>query len=490
MRATADAVRHVCDVAEAAAAAVGSPYAMAARELRARLDGPLRLAIAGRVKAGKSTLLNALVGARVAPTDAGECTRVVTWYQHGLGYDVVAQLNNGTSADLQFHRVDGALSVDLDGYQPSDITRIDVRWPSAALREVTLIDTPGLGSLDDASSLRTREFLAFGDTRASDADAVLYLMPHLHRRDSEFLGAFMDHSVSAASPVNAVVVLSRADEIGAGRLDAMESSARIADRYQRDELRTLCSAVIPVVGLLAETGQTLREDEASALRALAASDGAELDRMLLAVDTFLEPGASSLTVEMRLQLLERLGMFGMRLAMARLRVGPPHTASDLARSLVEASGIDRLRALLSQQFLPRSQVLKARSALVSLRAIANQLGPAGATVAVEIERCEATSLDFGLLRAAHLVRTGEAKLTDEESVSLERLAGTTTSVASRLGLEETTPADELRACAIGRIEHWRTRAAAPLAGSALAEVCETLARAYESLHHEVTGTAP
>ena len=38
------------------------------------------VAIAGKVKAGKSTLLNALVGEEIAPTDAGECTRVVTWY--------------------------------------------------------------------------------------------------------------------------------------------------------------------------------------------------------------------------------------------------------------------------------------------------------------------------------------------------------------------------------------------------------------------------
>ena len=52
-------------------------------EARDRLSGPLRLAIAGKVKAGKSTLLNAILGDELAPTDAGECTKIVTWYREG-----------------------------------------------------------------------------------------------------------------------------------------------------------------------------------------------------------------------------------------------------------------------------------------------------------------------------------------------------------------------------------------------------------------------
>src|SRR5207249_1557344 len=53
-------------------------------EVASRLDEALRVAIVGRVRAGKSTLLNALVGQELAATDAGKGTQVVTWYREGL----------------------------------------------------------------------------------------------------------------------------------------------------------------------------------------------------------------------------------------------------------------------------------------------------------------------------------------------------------------------------------------------------------------------
>ena len=67
---------------EAAADAATDEAARELREVAGRVNGPIRLAIAGKVKAGKSTLLNAIIGEELAPTDAGECTRIVTWYRH------------------------------------------------------------------------------------------------------------------------------------------------------------------------------------------------------------------------------------------------------------------------------------------------------------------------------------------------------------------------------------------------------------------------
>src|SRR4051794_28115346 len=77
------------EVAKLAARAEQSPdqrLAEAGRHSAERLRQPLRAAVVGRVSTGKSTLLNALLGASVAPTDGRECTKVVHVFRHDRHY--------------------------------------------------------------------------------------------------------------------------------------------------------------------------------------------------------------------------------------------------------------------------------------------------------------------------------------------------------------------------------------------------------------------
>ena len=150
----------------------------------------------------------------------------MTWYRNAIGYRVVAGLHDGSRRDLTFSRRDGALDIDLAGLDVADVDRLDVGWPSAKLADLTLIDTPGLASATEGTSERTERALLDDGEGPGEADAVLYLMRHLHRSDVGFLEAFMDRSVAHASPINAIVVLSRADEIGAARPDALDSARR------------------------------------------------------------------------------------------------------------------------------------------------------------------------------------------------------------------------------------------------------------------------
>ena len=467
----------------------GAPNPQAREQAQAvvdRLSGPLRVAIAGRVKAGKSTLLNALVGERLAPTDAGECTKIVSRYSRGQSYEVVAQLRDGRREPLAFTRAGGSLDIKLGALREADIATIDVAWPTSTLETITLIDTPGLASLNDENSRRTREFLEFEEGKPSDADAVIYLMRHAHRSDVAFLDAFMDRSVTAASPVNAVAVLSRADEIGAGRLDAMESATRIATRYSEDPALTgLCAAVVPLAGLLGETGLTLREDEVAALRMLTNTPDDVLDRMLLSADQFCDTSASELTVELRRNLLDRLGLFGVRLALQEIRAGRATTAGTLGPILVEASGLNGLRQLITRHFMPRARILQARSALVALRALSRQLVAVVPQVAADIDRqleqIEASTVQFAQVRGAHLVGSGAVVVSAADRAELDRLFATLDPVAAH-GLSSGASKEHVQQAALAGIGKWRTAASDPLADPTTVEVCDTAARVLESIY--------
>ena len=97
----------------------------------ARLDEPLRVAIAGKVKAGKSTLLNALVGEALAPTDAGECTRIVTWYRNGLTYRADARAPGRDACRRPGSPATAAPSTSTSTATPvDDVERLIVEWPS------------------------------------------------------------------------------------------------------------------------------------------------------------------------------------------------------------------------------------------------------------------------------------------------------------------------------------------------------------------------
>lgn len=454
--------------------------------VRDRLDGPLRVAIAGKVKAGKSTLLNALVGERLAPTDTGECTKIVTWYRDGHTYQVILHPVDGSEPQqARFHRDEGAIEVDLNGAEATDFDRIDVSWPSSSLRTMTLIDTPGVGSLTEGIANRAFEFLD-PEEDETPADAVLYLMKHIHASDLNLLEAFHDNSVSQPNPVNAVAVLSRADEIGAGRLDSMASARKIATRYGDDgRLRRLVQMVVPVAGLLAETAETLTEWEFKALRQLADYPEEDLETYLLSADRFVEARPETpLTSLEREQLLDRFGLFGVRLSLALLRRNVCESSAELSDELIARSGLNELQTILSTLFMDRAEVLKARSALLAVEKLCAEHPTVEGvpTLLAGIEQIMAGAHPFNELTTMAAVRSGWVKGRAEDLREVERLLGASgTTPWQRLGLEETASPDEVRTAAIEALSRWQRKAENPLTSLDLVTAGRVVIRTLEGL---------
>jgi hypothetical protein len=459
----------------------------------ARLNEPIRIALAGTLKSGKSTLVNALVGECIAPTDATEATRIVTWFRYGPTPRATAIHVGGRRSNVPIVRTadgTGGLTFEFETLQPDDVADIDVEWPAEELTAATIIDTPGTSSLTPDVSARTLRLLVPPDG-VPRVDAVVFLLRTLNAADIALLKQIGDLVGGSAGALGVIGVASRADEIGAGRIDAMLSARDVAKRFTTELDRTgICQAVVPVSGLLALTARTLRQSEFAALQKIAGVEPAALNKAMLSADRFVRDDPTlPIDSATRAQLLDRFGMFGLRISLALLRAGV-NDADSLAADLLERSGLVALREVIDQHFAQRSDQLKSHTALVALRRfVQRHPTPATPRIVADIEPLLADTHAFEELRLLSQLRSRPTTLTEDEMASLRRIiGGSGTAAASRLGLSAERHQDGPRA-AFAAAQRWRRRAEHPLNDPFTSRACRAAVRSAEALVARYAGRA-
>jgi hypothetical protein len=444
-----------------------------------RFAEPLRLAVVGLPRTGRSTLVNALVGEEVAPLLVEDGGQVLTWYRGGAVPRAQLYPTQAPPRDAPAARVDGQLHIDLEGWTAESLDRIVVDWPNRALRDLTLVDTPAWESTSD-----------IGSRVSLEADAVLYLMRHLHETDLGFLRSIQDHPIARETPVNSLVVLSRADEVGGGRIDALTSARRIARRYRADAgLRGLSQNVVAVSGLLANAGRTLATEEFGALAALAAVPRRELESCLFSADRFAGDGVPvRVDARTRLALLDRFGLFGVRLATTLIRKGFD-THGELAGELVARSGLTELRESISQCFTDRHDVLKARSALLALEVVLRmEPRPAARALAGALEGLVASAHEFRELRLLAALHGGHTTLPDPLAEEARRLVGGAgTALPVRLGFDREPSGHELRGAVSEALRRWQEQAENHALGHGQRRAARVVVRSCEGMYARLSG---
>ncbi len=437
-------------------------------EVRGRLLSPLRVAVAGSVSSGKSTLVNALLGQRIAPVDAGECTRIVTWFRYDHHQRIEVQRRDGSVTTIPF-AAGTRIPEDLGGVPVDDVARLIVHLSNERLRDLTIIDTPGLNTVTDENQKATADALGLGDSSAreagdsrvamSDADALLFLTPHVRESDVEVLEQFRAlFAASGLSAANAVGILSKVDRLAPDG-DPWPVARRLTEAA-KERLANVVSDVVPVMGLLAETSSTdaFTESDAYALTALAELDELDLEDALLSPQDLLDADVEGVSRDQLRRLLSMLDLHGIAVGV-ELAQGGARGAGELLRGFRQRSGLDPLADVVEHDFARRASALKARGGLADLRRILAQAQGDEAAVAVAmagpLERVELDPElhDLRILDALRLVEEGGARVPDDLREALKMLA-LEELPARQLGLDESADPGEIAAAASRAVAAW------------------------------------
>jgi Dynamin family len=487
----------------------GAPLAglaAAIRDATDRLEQPLRLAVAGQNKRGKSTLVNALLGDDVAATGQLELTFTVSEFRYADPPQTTAVYRGGGREDLSPAVLRGLTirsSEDIERLR--SIRKIEYGLPNDLLLSFHLIDTPGLGSVYQFDSANALEVLGLGGFAAqselaeinkvltaiertpeqihgesvaelSRAEAILYLFSRaLHERDQGAVDNFVGH----VAPLKAFGVLSRCDlywppsedlpgapdPLTYNPIDVGEQQAR--EYLERPEIQKIFFTVIPVSGLVGIGARMLTPAEFDWLDVLSEIQQELLVSHLSDVNWFAtRETLDGITIDAgkRQALVNRLGAWGIHLACGYLRAGL--SRDDVRERLLADSGVSRLRELIIGHFGGQSALIKLDYGLTSiateaetcLLAAERKGGPVPGQIidiVARIEKIRNREHGFAELAVLSDHYNGRLSFDPRERAELLDIMGVNgKSAAMRLGQPEGTSLQELGAVALKRAANW------------------------------------
>jgi hypothetical protein len=344
-----------------------------------QVDQPCVVAVVGRMKAGKSTFINALLGEDLAKVGVTETTATINYFRHGV---------SSSEKPVRCHWRDGRITEEdknfLDRLQGNDaetlrqaarIHHLEYLLLNPFLEQIVLVDTPGLSAVVDDHVTRTEEFLRLQKHHAdettrlgSEADAVIYLVGQVARvADDAFLKEFGAVSGGQCKATNAFGVLAKIDL----QPELLRQRDRFAGRIA-EQLKNSLNTVVPVsAGIQRAVGQI---DLPAMLATLARIPPKRLSKLLDNADFFteLEVDDCPVTPDERRQLLGQMP-WAVFTALA-------HAASECgfepARTLTawqDLAGFARLRETLQRQFIQRGRLLKCYRVANDVRRILNEV---------------------------------------------------------------------------------------------------------------------
>lgn len=477
-------------------------------ESQRRLNEPLKIAVVGLIKAGKSTLMNALIGEKLLITGDVETTFRYTWFRYGEKPELLVHMQDGRIINDMINNIAfwTVRSEQLRNAELNQVEYVEVRYPNVVLQEMEFIDTPGLGSTHVVDSANTLDFIGMNmdeadevtKTQASGADAIIYgFSLGLAESDQDVLEAFQESLLSNASPINALAAFTRVDIFwSSGIENPLSKAEEIVGRYQKDpRIRRLLYTILPVCGLMAQNSQMLEASHLEILQRLSQEDASRIQNLLQNAKRFCTRDYDDITVTARdrEQLFVLLGQYGIYLALQALREGM--NPNELASYLNQMSGVPRLSNLIIQHFGNRAFLIKLRNAMNRLRKVCfglqinnNLVRNTVQIILNQIGQLEIQEHAFEELRVLQYYYNGELELEEAEAEEFKQLMGEYgIHVEARLGVTPGTCVKEMAKLAREKASKWITRANdCGIYDRAFEDAARVTARSCEAMYYHLS----
>ncbi|HHY46075.1 MAG TPA: hypothetical protein GX506_02085 [Firmicutes bacterium] len=142
------------------------------------------LVVLGQFKRGKTTLINALLGADLLPTAVVPLTSIITMIRYGPKSGATVFFNDGKSKEITLDELPFYITERENPNNAKDVKHVEISHPSSYLADgLVLVDTPGVGSLYRHNTEVAYNFLPSADA----AIFVLAVDPPLTEAEGEYL---------------------------------------------------------------------------------------------------------------------------------------------------------------------------------------------------------------------------------------------------------------------------------------------------------------
>ena len=178
------------------------------------LQSPLKIVVLGEVKAGKSTLVNSLIGKKVSYTNVVEATASILEIKYSNQEKILINRADGKNIELNsLNELDNLIDENKNNQEFfGKINKILIETNIDKLREITLVDTPGLNTVTSENEERTENYIA-------NADVILWILNSHHLGQSDVTDK-IEEILDYGKPI--ICVLNRIDEINGDSYELIE----------------------------------------------------------------------------------------------------------------------------------------------------------------------------------------------------------------------------------------------------------------------------